>query len=106
MYKDLKHANTLSLDRNDYRYRVDLSRYPDDDDYTTYTNLHDAMAAYQAVVANEEKCKNPEYAIFLCAEEVDEEEEIVFSTPIDCYVVFRKGRSNIVLSGINAKLKE
>ena len=106
IYKDLDYADAIRLDYDTHYFYVDLCRCPDDDDFSCYTNLWEAIEAYQAIIMQQNSQRNLEYTVFLCVEEVtyDEgEEEIRWSTPIDCYMVYKGGGRNIILSGIDAK---
>ena len=101
IYKDLDHADAIRYNYDEHYYYVDAALHPDDDDFIWYTSATDASIKFNKITLNEVLRKNTEYAVFLCAEEVDEDDEIVWSSVITCQVVYKTDKKEIVLTSLD-----
>ena len=104
LYGDSERANCIRYDYECNYWYIDEARCPQDNDFTAFTNLHIAMKAYKAFIANELQRNNTEFCVFLQAEAY-EDGELVDDMLIACYACYKKNGRNIVLNGINAKQK-
>lgn len=103
IYKDLEQANAIRFDYDCNYYYINNCYCPDDDDFICYNSCADASLDFNKLVMEQCTTYNREYTIFLCAEELDEEGEIINSITLDCIAAFMKDGKNIVLSGLDDK---